>query len=81
MPQKKWNVSYTGRDNKTGETIIEWSEEPSKERAAICIRKHLLGDSFLLVDSPRGHPEPTVLLLQSYGFEITSIKEARIGSS
>lgn len=75
MSLKKWNVSYTGRNNKHGETIIEWPEEPSKEETAIHIRRHLLGDNFLLVDTPRNHPEPTVFLLRSYGFEIVTIEE------
>lgn len=75
MSKTNWRVSYTDRDGKKGEVVIESTEKPLNEQAAILIRKHLLGDDFMLIDTPRGHVEPTVLLLQHYGYEITTIEE------
>lgn len=75
MSLQQWRVSYKNREGNLGNTVIEWPGEPSIEHAAIRIREHLLGENYLLVDTPRGHPEPTVFLLQSYGFRITSIEE------
>ncbi|WP_143707389.1 hypothetical protein [Uliginosibacterium sp. TH139] len=75
MPHQQWRVSYKDREGNLGSTIIEWPGEPSIEHAAIRIRERLLGDNYLLVDTPRGHSEPTVFLLQSYGYQITGIEE------
>lgn len=75
MFQQQWKISYKNREGIIGDTIIEWLGEPSREHAAIRIREHLLGENYLLVDTPLGHSEPTVFLLQSYGFEITGIEE------
>lgn len=75
MSLQQWRVNYKNREGNIGNTIIEWSGEPSTEYAAICIREHLLGKNYLLPDTPRGHPNPTVFLLQCYGFQITSIEE------
>jgi len=54
---------------------ISWLGEPTREQAAIQIRENLLGENYLLVDTPRGHSEPTIFLLRSYGFEITALEE------
>lgn len=75
MTQQQWRVSYKNREGNLGSAIIEWPSEPSREHAAIRIREHLLGENYLLVDTPRGHSEPTVFLLQTYGFQITDIEE------
>ena len=75
MSLQQWRVSYKSREGNLENTIIEWPGKPSIENAAVRIREHLLGESYLLVDTPRDHPEPTVFLLQSYGFQITSIEE------
>ncbi len=76
MSSSNWIVNYSHRDGKVGSVEIEWPGKPSPEDAAIRIREHLLGTNYLLVDTPRGHSEPTLYLLKSYGFEITQIDEA-----
>ena len=76
MSQHQWKISYQNREGQLGNVTIKWPGEPSREQAAIQIREHLLGENFLLVDTPRGHREPTVFLLKSYGFEITKIEES-----
>ncbi len=75
MQRNGWVIGYTSRSGGVGKIFIEWPEEPSKERAAICIRERLLGKDMPLIDVPIGHSEPTVLLLQAYGYEIVSIEE------
>ncbi|WP_152523721.1 hypothetical protein [Stutzerimonas stutzeri] len=75
MSQQQWRVSYKNREGNLENTIIKWSGEPSREHAAIRIREYLLGENYLLVDTPRGHSEPTVFLLESYGFQITGIEK------
>jgi hypothetical protein len=78
MIAKHWTVNYSRKDGSVGSIVIEWPSEPSKETAAIRIREHLLGKSYLLVDTPRGHNEPTLFLLRSYGFEINKIDELNV---
>ncbi|WP_143133201.1 hypothetical protein [Pseudoduganella namucuonensis] len=74
MTAKYWRVQWTHRDGRTGITEIEWPNVPSKEDAAIRVRTHLLGENFLLIDMPRGQPEPSVYLLHHYGYEIGTIE-------
>lgn len=76
MSRQQWRVSYKSRDGNQGAIIIEWPGKPSTEHVAIRIRENLLGGEYLLVNTPRGHPEPTVFLLQTYGFQITGVEEA-----
>lgn len=75
MSVRYWLVTYTDRKEKIGTVIIEWPSIPTREHVAIRIREHLLGENYLLVDTPRSHPEPTIFLLQSYGFHITNVEE------
>lgn len=74
MPQQQWKVSYKNREGAAGDVTIRWPGEPTREQAAVQIRPRLLGENFLLVDIPRGHSEPTIFLLKSYGFEITGME-------
>lgn len=76
MSQSTWIISHKNREGQAGAVNISWPGRPTPEDAAIRIREHLLGTNYLLVDTPRGHNEPTVYLLNSYGFEITRIEEA-----
>jgi hypothetical protein len=76
METKHWTVNWTHRDGKKGSTVIEWPSEPNRETAAIRIREPLLGKDYFLVDTPRGHTEPTVLLMEHYGYTIDSVEPA-----
>lgn len=73
---KTWAIHYTAPQDKGGTLLIERDYEPSRSEAAISLRDYLLGDNFLLVDTPRGHPEPTVFLLNSYGYDLVKIEES-----
>ena len=75
MSQYQWKVTYQDKEGRIDTVSIEWPERPTREQVAIRIREHLLGEDYLLVDTPLGHEEPTVLLLYSYGFEIKNIEE------
>ena len=78
MKTKNWTVHWTHRDGKKGSTVIEWPSEPNRETAAICIRDKLLGKEYLLVDAPRGHTEPTILLMEHHGYAIGSIEPVSV---
>ncbi|WP_417070448.1 hypothetical protein [Niveibacterium terrae] len=73
MGTQHWIVNWTHRDGKNGRTAIEWPGEPSRETAAARIREALLGKDYLLVNTPRGHSEPTVFLMEHYGYIIGAI--------
>lgn len=74
MNTEHWTVIWTHRDGKKGSTVIEWPSKPNRETAAILIREPLLGKHYLLVDTPRGHSEPTVYFMEHYGYTIDSIE-------
>jgi len=73
MNTKHWAVHWKYRDGTSGSTVIEWPSEPSRDIAASRVREPLLGKDFLLVDTPRGHPEPSVYFMRHYGYEIGNI--------
>lgn len=75
MSAQQWLVTYKNRQKETGSVIIDWPEILTAEYAAIRIREYLLGQNYVLVDTPRGHPEPTVFLLKYYGYQIVSIEK------
>lgn len=75
MSTQQWLVTYKNQQEETESVIIDWSGALTTEYAAIRIREYLLGQNYLLVDTPRGHPEPTVFLLQSYGYQIVGMKK------
>lgn len=74
MDARHWTVHWTYRDGKNGSTVIQWPSKPSRDIAAGRIREALLGTEYLLVDTPRGHSEPTVYLMEHYGYTIGAIE-------
>jgi hypothetical protein len=76
MSEKPWTVTYRNREGETNSATVFCSEKPSPDKAALLIRERLLGENFLLVDMPRDVKEPTLFLLNSYGYQIVGIEES-----
>ena len=72
-----WKITYTTREGGEKTTDFVWRDEkPSENDVAIGIRERLIGKDFLMVDMPRGEQNPTVKLLEHYGYKIVGIERA-----
>jgi len=74
---KDWKVVVKNKEGAVNEYVVRGGEEMDNQDAAVAVQHKVLGENFLLVNTPRGEKEPTVFLLKHYGYTIESIEEIK----